>query len=63
MQIGSDDLRLGFVKFFEIGDDAAEGGVRLFRFQVADVLADENLIADRKRDGVFQMRAHRQNNS
>ena len=61
MQIGGDDLRFGFVKFFKIGDDAAEGGVRLLRFQIADVLADENLIADRKRDGVLQMRANGQN--
>ena len=62
MQIGGDDLRFGVVKFFKIGDDAAEGGVGRLRFQIADVLADENLVADRKGHGVFQMRAHGQNN-
>ena len=46
VQIGGDDLRFGFVKLLKIGDDAAEGGVRLLRFQIADVLADEDLIAD-----------------
>ena len=61
MQIGGDNLWFGVVKLLEIGDDAAKGGVRLFGFQVADVLADENLIADRKRDGVFEMRSHCQN--
>ena len=61
MQIGGDDLRLGLVKLFKIGDDAAEGGMGLLRFQIADVLADENLVADRKRDGIFQMRANGQN--
>ena len=62
VQIGGDDLRLGLVKIFEIGDDTAEGGVRLLRFQIANVLADENLVADRQRNGVFQMSANGQNN-
>ena len=62
VQIGGDDFRLGVVKFFKIGDDAAEGGMRLLRFQIADVLADENLVADGQRDGIFQMRANGQNN-
>ena len=62
MQIGGDDFRFGIVKLFKIGDDAAEGVVRRLRFQIADVLADENLIADGQRDGIFQMRADGQNN-
>ena len=61
VQIGGDDLRFGLVKFFKIGNDAAEGGMGLLGFQIADVLADENLVADRERDGVFQMRANGQN--
>ena len=61
MQVGGDDLRFGLVKFFEIGNDAAEGGVRLFGFQITDVLADENLVADCKRDRIFQMRSYCQN--
>ena len=36
--------------------------MRLFSFQITDVLADENLVADRQRNGVFQMRANSQNN-
>jgi hypothetical protein len=35
--------------------------VGLLRFQIADVLADENLVADRQGNGVFQMRADGQN--
>ena len=61
MQVGGDDLRFRFVKPLEIGDDAAERGMGLLRFQIADVLAEENLIADRERDSVFQMRADGQN--
>ena len=62
MQIGGDDLRHGPVKFFEIGNNAAEGGMGLLRFQIADVLADENLVADREGNGILQMRANSQNN-
>ena len=61
VQIGGDDLRFRVVKLFKIGDDAAEGVVRRLGFQIADVLADENLVADGKRDGVLQMRADGQN--
>jgi len=61
MQIGGDDLRFGLVKFFKIGNDAAEGGMGLLRFQIADVLADENLVADCQRHRVLQMRSYCQN--
>ncbi len=57
MQIGGDDFRLVAVEFLEVGDYAPERMVCLLGFQIADVLAEENLIADGKRDGVFQMRA------
>ncbi len=55
MQIGGDDFRLGVVELLEVGNDTPERIVRLFRFQIADVLAEENLIADGEGDGVFQM--------
>ena len=57
MQVRRDDLGSRFVKPLEIGDHAAEGLVGRVGFQVADVLADEHLRADRQRDGVLQMRA------
>ena len=57
VQIGGDDFRSRVVKLFKISDDAAEGVVRRLRFQIANVLADENLIPDGQRDGIFQMRA------
>jgi len=47
VQVGGDDVRFGLVKLFKIGDDAAEGGMGLLRFQIADMLTDENLVADR----------------
>ena len=62
VQIRGDDFRFRIVKPFKIGDDAAEGIVRRLRFQIADVLADENLVSDGQRDGIFQMRADGQNN-
>ena len=61
MTSGGDGLRLGVVKLLEIGDDTEEGSVCLFRLQIADVLADENLIADRKRDRVLEVRSNSQN--
>ncbi len=61
MQIGGDNLRPGVVKFLKIRDNAAKGGVRLLRFQITNVLADENLVANGERDGVFQMRTNGQN--
>ena len=57
MQIGSDNLRPGLVKFSEIRDDTTESGVRLLGFQIADVLTDENLFANRECHGIFKMRS------
>src|SRR5690348_12877158 len=53
VQIGGDDLRPGFVKFLEIGDDPPKGSVRRLRLQIADMLTDEDLTADRKRHDIF----------
>ena len=61
VQVGGDDLRPDLVKFFKIGNDAAEGGMCLLRFQITNVLAEENLVADREGNGIFQMRANGQN--
>ena len=61
VQIGGDHFRLRVVKPRQIGGDAAERLIRLLRFQIADVLADENIFADRQRHGIFQMRADGEN--
>ena len=45
MRIGGDDGGAGFVKALEVVDDAAEGFKGLVGFQVADMLADEDLGA------------------
>ena len=55
--VGGDDGGAGFVEGLEVGDDAAEGFVGLVGFQVADVLADEDLGADGEGDGVLQVGA------
>ena len=34
-----------------------KASIRRLRFQIADVLADENIFADGQRHGIFQMRA------
>ena len=57
MRVGGNEGGAGFVEALEVGDDAAEGFERLVGFQVADVLADEDLGADGEGDGVLQMGA------
>jgi hypothetical protein len=51
----------GFVEAQEIGNNSLKGSHRFCRFQVADVLADEDLPPHAKSNGVFKMRAHGQN--
>ena len=55
--VGGDDGGAGFVEGLEVGDDAAEGIEGLVGFQVADVLADEDLGAYGEGDGVLQVGA------
>ena len=59
--IGGDDGRLGLVEVLEVGDDAAEGFEGLVGFQIADVLAEEDLGTDGEGDRVFQVRANSEN--
>ena len=55
--VRGDQGRAGFVQVLEVGDDAAEGVEGLGGFQVADVLADEDLGAHGECDGVLQVGA------
>ena len=55
--VGGDEGGAGFVETLEVGDDAAEGVEGLVGFQVADVLADEDLGAHGEGDGVLQVGA------
>ena len=57
VRVGGDDGRCGVVEPLEVGDDAAEGLEGLVGFQVADVLADEDLRPHGEGDGVLQMGA------
>ena len=42
----------------QIGGGAAKRLMGLLRFQIANVLTDENIVADHERDGILQMRAN-----
>ena len=55
--VGGDEGGAGFVEGLEVGNDAAEGVEGLVGFQVADVLADEDLGAHGEGDGVLQVGA------
>jgi hypothetical protein len=54
------DPRRDFVESLEILDHSAEGHQRLFRFQIPNVLAEEDLRADGQSHGVLQMSANRE---
>src|SRR5437899_4726657 len=58
MQIADDRLGLETVEPAEVVDGALEGVTRFERFQVADVLADENVLPDSDGNRVLQMAAH-----
>ena len=58
MQVVGDGNGLGLVQAQEVGDDALEGMHGFGGFQIADVLADEDLVANAESDSVFEMRAH-----
>jgi hypothetical protein len=57
VQIRHDDLRRRRVETGQIRGGATKGGGGLLGFQVADVLAEKDLIAHRQRHRVLQMRA------
>ena len=57
VRVGGDDGGMGFVEGLEVGNDAAEGFERLVGFQVADMLAGEDLGADGEGDGVLELGA------
>jgi hypothetical protein len=57
VRIGGDDGGARLVEGLEVGDGAAEGFEGLVRFQVADVLAEEDLLAYAEGNGVLQVRA------
>ena len=58
MQIADDRLGLETVEAAKVVDGAFEGVTRLERFQVADMLAEENILPDADGDRVLQMAAH-----
>ena len=60
VQVASHPRRREFVEALERGDDRTEGRTRALGFQIADVLAEEDLRADRRGDGVLLLRAHGQ---
>jgi hypothetical protein len=53
MCVSSNDGGFRFVEFLEISNHSLEGLVSRLGFQIADVLADEDLRADREGDGVL----------
>jgi hypothetical protein len=55
VRVGGDDRRAGFVEALEVGNDAAEGFEGLVGFQVADMLAEEDLRANGEGNGVLQV--------
>ena len=57
MRVGGDDFRGGLVEGLEICDHPSEGPESPVRLQIADVLAEEHLGADRECHGVLQMGA------
>ena len=63
MQIGRDDLRRGGVESGQVASHAAEGTVCGFGLQIAEVLAEKNLITHAQRHSVLQVCTHRQNGS
>ena len=60
MRVARHGLGRDIVERGQIPADPAEGFVRGGRFQIADVLADEDIVPEAERNGVFQMRAHGQ---
>src|SRR5208283_1608465 len=57
MEIAGNGLGLETVEAAEIGNGALEGAASLERIEVADVLAEKNVLADGNGDGVLQMAA------
>src|SRR5690349_14252376 len=58
--IRRDHPRVHPVKLLEIADHPTESRISLVGFQVANVLAQEDLRTNRQRDRILQMRAHSQ---
>lgn len=61
VHIVCDGSRRRVVERDEIGNDARERGAGLRGIQIADMLADEDLLPHTQRDGILQMRSHREN--
>src|SRR5579871_988915 len=60
MEIAGDRLRLEAIESAEIGDGALERSARLERIEIADMLAEEDVLADGDRHCVLQMPADRE---
>src|SRR5579872_7134567 len=60
MKIAGDDLGLETVEAAEIVDRFLEGTSGLYGFEVADVLAEKDVLADADRDCVFEMATDRE---
>ncbi len=57
VEVVGDGDRLGLPEAEEVGDDALEGGERLGRLEVADVLREDDLAAEAEADDVLEVRA------
>ena len=53
MHIARHDIDIRIVQPWQISARSAKRSVSLFRFQIADVLADKNVVIDLERDGVL----------
>ena len=61
MHVARHDIDIRIVQPWQIAACPAKRSVSLFRFQIADVLTDKNVVIDFERDGVLQVRANREN--
>ena len=57
MRIAGDSVEPRLVELRQIGRGSNESSVGLFRFQITDMLADKNVLADAERDSILQMGA------
>ena len=53
MHIARHDVDIRIVQPWQIGTRPAKRSVSLFRFKIADVLADKNVVIDFECDGVL----------
>jgi len=61
MHIARHEMDIRIVQPWQISARSAKRSVSLFRFQIADVLADKNVVIDLERDGVLQVRPNGKN--